>query len=293
MLLFFIDDWRVDGYRWFQNGTKNIPKQSPQVRKIYFVIVLPSGNDIKRHAYIRIDAQQQPENLVLLHYVGDETIAIDFPHGNSKLGQNFYRTCPSVLKGKAELKDLPGNIYKDCVSQNDCLPEYHSILKPRNSKQIRNLQERERQKYRLTHDALYNLHELAYDLSDYVIMIKTYPDLVVICGLHVLCNELNQVLMTESELPQLLSYDTTFQLGDFYLSPLLFRHIIFSSSPVVPVLFLIHERKFQTCHEEFMQEVSKLVPSLTHGKKMIPLVTDDEPGIYQVCYITINQGWGL
>ena len=281
-----VDDWRVDGYRWYQNGTKLIPKQNPQVRKIHFVAVLPTGNDnrFKRHAYILLDA---PENLLLLHYVGDETIQVDFPHGNSKLSRNFYRTCPSVLRGIADskFKDLPGNIYKDSVSQNDCLPEYHSILKPRNLKQIRNLQHREQQKYRLTHDALYNLHELAYDLSDYVITIKTYPNLIVICGLQALSSELNNLLMADSELPQLLSYDTTFQLGDFYLSPLLFRHTLFSSSPVIPVLFLIHERKFQMCHEEFMHEVSKLVPNLAHGKKMIPLVTDDETSIYQVCYI--------
>ena len=155
-------------------------------------------------------------NVVLIHYVGDES---DFPHGNSKSGMNFYRTCPSVLSKNFNSSDLPGNIYKNCVSKiNDCLPEYNPILKPRNTKQIRNYQQKERQKSRLTHDALYvNLHELAYDLSDYIIKINTFPDLVVICGLPTLSNELNQLLMVDSDLPQLLSYDTTFQLGDFYL----------------------------------------------------------------------------
>ena len=128
------------------------------------------------------------------------------------------------------------------------------------------MQYSERQKSRLTHDAIYNLHELAYDLNGYVKLITTYPDLVVICGLDKLIEELDFTLQMDSERPQLLSYDTTFQLGDFYLSPLLYRHTLFSHSPVIPALFLIHERKFQTTHEIFMQSVAKLVPTLVRGR---------------------------
>ena len=66
--------------------------------------------------------------------------------------------------------------------------------------------------------------------------------MIVICGLDSVINELEAILqIKESQLPQLLSYDTTFKLGDFYLSPLLFRHILFSGPPVVPALYLIHE----------------------------------------------------
>lgn len=150
----------------------------------------------------------------------------------------------------------------------------------RNSRQIINLQQKERQKSHLT--ALYNLHELAYDLDDFVKIIKTFPDLLVICGFKIVLKELDLILKAQSELPQLLSYDTTFQLGDFYISPLLFHHTLFSTSPVIPALFLIHERKFQVIHEEFMQVLSQLVPSLVTGMHMVPLVTDDEAGIQNV-----------
>lgn len=185
----------------------------------------------------------------------------------------------------ASANDLPGNVYKNTISKCDCPPAHMPICMPRNSTQINNLQQRERQKIRLTHDAIYNLHEIAYDLEDYVKIITTYPNLLIVCGLNQQIKELNAVLQVDSDLPQLLSYDTTFQLGDFYLSPLLFRHTMFSSSPVIPVLFLIHERKFQSVHEEFMQHVSELVPCLVKGKKKIAMVTDEETGIYQVLYI--------
>ncbi len=101
-----------------------------------------------------------------------------------------------------------------------------------------------------------------------------------ICGLNQLLKEVESILNTDSQLPQLLSYDTTFQLGDFNVSPLLCRQVIFKNSPVMPVLFLIHERKFQEVHQVFMQHVAKNLPSLVEGgKKLVP---DEEVGICQV-----------
>ena len=242
-------DWRIDGYRWFQNGAKMIPKQNPKIRKVYFVCVLPSGNDkrFKRYAYFSVDTSI---DLIILHYGGDESIVIDFPHGNSHHCQPYYHTCPSVLEKLKNSVDCPGNVYKKAVASNNSPVNYESTMKPRNSKQIANLQQNERSKSRLTHDALYNLHELAYDLRPFVISIKTFPDVLIVCGHGSLAEELDGLLQAESEVPQLLSYDTTFQLGDFYLSAFLFRHTTFFSSPVIPCFFLIHERKFQSCHEE-------------------------------------------
>ena len=150
---------------------------------------------------------------------------------------------------------------------------------PRNPKQIKNLQAKERQATRLTHDALYNVHELAYDLDDFVYKIVTFPDLIIICGLKAVLQELDRVILAATKTPVLLSYDTTFQLGNFYVSPLLFRHIIFNESPVVPVAFMLHERKFQTAHEEFMKFVNLQLPSLSKLKDPVSIVTDEELGI--------------
>lgn len=103
----------------------------------------------------------------------------------------------------------------------------------------------ERQKKRLSHDAIYNIHKLAYNLGNFVKVIMTYPDLVIVCGLEEVVQDLDLVLRVDSELPQLLSYDTTFQLVDFYVSPLLFHHTIFTKSPVFPALFLIMKENFR------------------------------------------------
>ena len=39
--------------------------------------------------------------------------------------------------------------------------------------------------------------------------------------------------------PQLLSYNTTFQLADCYVSPFTFWHTIFEEKPCIPAMFLI------------------------------------------------------
>ena len=55
------------------------------------------------------------------------------------------------------------------------------MLIPRNIKQVSNAQYSTRQRMRLTIDAMYNLHEIAYEAPHFVKRIVTFPDLQVIC----------------------------------------------------------------------------------------------------------------
>ena len=72
-------------------------------------------------------------------------------------------------------------------------------------------------------------------------------------------------------------YDTTFKLGDFYVSILVFRHAVFNEIPVTPVAFLTHDRKFQKVHERFFGQLVEQIPNL--GKASVKIVTDREVGI--------------
>ena len=60
-------------------------------------------------------------------------------------------------------------------------------------------------KFRLTHDALYNIHELAYDLDGFIAKIITHPDLVLICGSKNMARDLDQLLQCQSPAPQFIS----------------------------------------------------------------------------------------
>ena len=191
--------------------------------------------------------------------------------------KSHVRTCPSVLWGMEKSEVSPSVTYKRKVSTSVSSFEHQSVLLPRNNKQIKNLQSRQRQKMRISHDALYNLHEIAYDLNDFVHQIITYPDLVVICGLRVMLAETNRLLKLGSS-AQLMSYDTTFKLGDFYVSPVVFRNVNFKKSPVMPAMFMLHERKLRSTHNELMTCIARELPCLVSGTYVVPMVTDEEKG---------------
>ena len=117
---------------------------------------------------------------------------------------------------------------------------------------------------------------------DFVHKIVTFPDILVICGLKKILVEVNRLLQVESQSTQLLSYDTTFKLGDFYVSPLLFRNILFKGNPVMPAMFMIHERKLRSTHDELMKIVAHELPCLLHGSRTVSMVTDEEKGFTSI-----------
>ena len=88
------------------------------------------------------------------------------------------------------------------------------------------------------------------------------------------------MLVLQSSGHQLLSYDTTFQLRDFYLSTLTFRHTLFKEDLVISVAFLLHKRKQASCHQEFFDVCCKLIPALKTTNRLI--VTDKEQAYVKV-----------
>ena len=99
----------------------------------------------------------------------------------------------------------------------------------------------------------------------------------VILGLKQIYDEFDRLLQFKSDESVPLFYDTTFNLGDFYVSTLSFQHYLFDSPPVIPLAILIHERKFQKHHEAFLEAVKEKIPRLSN--KNITIVTDRETAI--------------
>ena len=122
-----------------------------------------------------------------------------------------------------------------------------------------------------------NLHLLFYHLEGYISDIKTAPDLYVILGLKDIYEEFDRLLQFKTDDTVPLFYDTTFNLGDFYVSTLSFQHILFENPPIIPLAIMIHERKFQKHHEVFLDSVKEKIPRLS--TKKLAIVTDRETGI--------------
>ena len=105
---------------------------------------------------------------------------------------------------------------------------------------------------RISKSDIYNLLQLAYHLPETIPKVDLYPDTSGVVGMKEVTGELNQLLGTKSG--KLLGYDTTFKLGHFCVSSLVFRYSMFNEESLIPVAFLTHDRKFQV-HEHYLVRI--------------------------------------
>ena len=139
---------------------------------------------------------------------------------------------------------------------------HQSVIQPKNFQQVENSGNKHLRLQKISHDLLYSIHELAIDLPEFVHKIETHPNLLCICGHDELMEEIDRVLTLDSDSPQLISYYTTFKLGDFCISVLAFQHTLFSECPVISAAFLIHGGSFVNVMKVFFIECAKHIPIL-------------------------------
>lgn len=220
---------------------------------------------------------------LLVQYLGDSSASKVFAQKNAKPDKAivFVRSKPSEIKdwrAKVENTDAyvvcKNEITKRTIDEDPI--EQEMVGKPRNVEQLRNLKKKINRQQRLTWYEIYNVHKMAWDMDNFVHHITTFRDMVIICGLKQVLEEVELVL-GDGGIDQILSYDTTFTMGDFYVSILIFRQRFFLKNPCIPALFLIHERKYEECHKKLFHILDKLV-KFPRGQK-IACVTDGERGI--------------
>ena len=109
------------------------------MHKKYFIADTPEGQNpgFKRHSHTLLDSTKLS---TLVHYIGDESIGSQHPHGNRKGQKPYIKTCPSVLQSMSKIQDSPTNVYKQMIQAPQCLQEQQPVLMPRNIKQIKNVQ---------------------------------------------------------------------------------------------------------------------------------------------------------
>ena len=80
---------------------------------------------------------------VLIHYLGNESLAEDFQHGNQKKNsqRNYCKHCPSMRASlKTELlKTNPAEAYKAQVASVKCHPSQMKVFIPRDLKMVNNI----------------------------------------------------------------------------------------------------------------------------------------------------------
>jgi len=159
---------------------------------------------------------------------------------------------------------------------------------------VKNFQKEENCQFRISHDAFYNTYQLCFQLQfndrkgkpqDFLCQLQVYPTVCVHMIAQPLLENL-EMLLKVSTIPVILHYDTVFNMGDFYLSTLVFRNSIFQKDPVTPVAFFIHSQRFQEDHMLFMESLRQSLPLL--AAKKILMVTDREFDFSNVFPLCLN-----
>lgn len=119
--MFIIDDWRSDGYRWVQIAARRLPTHNPVIKKCYFHAGQKNkkkSKDFEKQAFVSLVDPSK----VVVQYLGDENVAEEFPHGNSKKNTKpFFRTRPSLLNkliSEAATNAETAQIFKQYTANN-------------------------------------------------------------------------------------------------------------------------------------------------------------------------------
>ncbi|KAM4031925.1 uncharacterized protein ACNLHF_019310 [Anomaloglossus baeobatrachus] len=285
-------DFKYDQYRWICKGSNvnSQIKHLPVVIKQYYYLKDPNGvkkqtlSGFKKHVYF-LRVSSELNQMYVIHYLGDENLHRASAHGNQKLSNRPF--IPSMKKVFTDAR-------KDILKSKNCKKAYSSLLTntsqsekqhmpvalPRDLKQVQNVGHKLTKEKKISNDEIFCLFELCNQLESFFIRIQMFPELTVSFGHPDIIKEactLIQLSCQHPSLPQLISYDTTFNIGDFYLSPLVMRNVALVSDPIFPVAFLLHVKKFMRDHEYFLNEILHQLDCT--NLTSVPLVTDREPGI--------------
>lgn len=172
---------------------------------------------------------------------------------------------------KTDLKALPHDIYRKKIMKTTH-PSLVAVMQPRDCKQVRNTVQNEREKNLPSKDDIIGLHLINEEIPDFIQSMQTLPDFIVIISSKQTCKQFEEVSKLNG---CTIFYDTTFNLGDFYVSALSYKHPLFQGGPVIPLMYHIHHFKKKEVHQEFFRRCRMICPSVS---EMI-IVTDREAAI--------------
>ena len=127
-------------------------------------------------------------------------------------------------------------VYHELVNDSKGGPR-HAGVTPRDPTQIKNFRKLLATETRLSHDSIYNVYQLCYQLKmnnrkgakDVIRHVAVYPNIILHLIAQPLLDSLELLLRLPLSHSVMLHYVTVFNIGDFYLSTLLFRQYMFKN----------------------------------------------------------------
>ena len=268
-------DYLSDGFLWQCKGNRKLPKSNPSYIKRYFQRKCKKNLvDFYKHSY-RIDHQSSQK--VLIHYFGkDDKIVKEDSHGNMKKykSRSHLKTMKSVLNKMEDVNDQPGTIYKRLVTK--VVPsEFEQVAKPKNLKQIQNKQAYIKKNSIIDTCEVGSMIVMNSEIGNYIKDLYLIPSLNVTLINDTLLKILKEVI--DKCHITILSYDTTYNMGDFYVSTIVARHPMFEENPAYPVACLLHHKRDALSHAVLLNRIKSSLPHLNSMK--VVFVTDREGGI--------------
>ncbi|XP_072554277.1 uncharacterized protein [Paramormyrops kingsleyae] len=270
-----MQNWRADHIRWNIRGTKTLWHPLGQVKILYF-LVRSEGKLFRKRSYELVN-----KPYFLIQYTGDEEAYIPKTHGNSEESQRpFVQTAPSIMKMIKSEKDLPpSQVYHELINRPLQSKPHLDTHFPRDMSQVQNTVKRARLDSMLDHHDVCATYILCEYLKDFVQDMCVYPQVSVVAVLPEMIAEFRHMMANTEHphVPHVIHYDTTFNLGNFYVSPLLYRHASFTECPVIPLAFLLHQNRTEKTHSAFFSELANILPELNSHQFVI--CTDRETAI--------------
>ncbi|CAF4416340.1 unnamed protein product, partial [Rotaria magnacalcarata] len=213
-------------------------------------------------------------------------IAEKRPHGNCRLENShvFHHTPASTIAQIDELvSKMPGTTaYKALVATNG------DVEAPRNAAQCQYRRQKYLKNQKITCDEIKNLILLSYELNGFYKLLQLQPETSIVLMHDQMKQQFANLLTKTTEIIPPY-YDTTFSLGEIYVSILGYRHAMLSEKSILPLAILMHDSKRELVHERFVQIINHELPDL-HKKSI--LVTDGENALknaFRTHYPTMLQ----
>lgn len=231
----------------------------------------------------------------IVYYTGDNDVKQQFPHGaaTDKKPRAFVATRP-------QLQEIIEN-----ASQNVTTRELQhlnqattgnfrldTLTRFRDTAQLKNYRKQVRQADRLRLDEDSNAKAIAHYFGPEVVStFTTTPTVHVEIMTPAATEELAKLtrLHSRGERPMLFHYDTTYNVGPYYVSTLSLRHDMMKhigsrgrrgvGEPTVPIAYLIHNTRLQPNHRQFFNNLDERMNQKTKqewGVTPKVLVTDQE-----------------
>lgn len=196
-------------------------KSCPDFQRRAYVLSYFDGNEFKKGRFI------------LLQYVfsGKPYAIVAKPHGNSKSGKLYYRSKSGVLdsiKDKVQTNAAPAVVYDKVFEEAGGLVNVRSISSVRNRKQVENAKYKGREVR--SQDELYDLTLKSKQEEDagkpYIRRLQVAPSAACVVASDRQLNDVKRFCANTTDNFSVLFIDTTFNIGDFYLTPTTYRHLL-------------------------------------------------------------------